>query len=117
MTREPKVTDLLDREGAGAPPRRNGELVFTAPWESRVFGLTMLLYRTGRFEWDEFRTLLIEEIGDWQARHPDGGGWSYYERWQSAFERLLANKGLCDVGELNRRSASLATRPQGHDHR
>jgi len=116
MTRDAKATDVLDSEGAAAPPRRNGELLFTAPWESRLFGLTMLLHRAGLFEWDDFRALLIEEIRDWETRHPDGHGWSYYERWQFAFERLLATRGLCNLEELERKSAALASRPAGHDH-
>jgi hypothetical protein len=31
--------DLLDVDGIADPPRRNGELIFEAPWQSRVFGL------------------------------------------------------------------------------
>jgi nitrile hydratase accessory protein len=116
MTRDTRATDVLDTAGAAAPPRRNGELLFSAPWESRIFGLTMLLHRAGRFEWDDFRALLIEEIRAWEARHPDGHGWSYYERWQAALEKLLANKNLCSPQELDRKTASLAARPRGHDH-
>jgi nitrile hydratase accessory protein len=116
MTLELKAMELLDGQGAAAPPRRNGELVFGAPWESRIFGLTMLLHKAGLFDWDDFRTLLIEEIRSWEAQHPDGRGWSYYERWQSAFETLLANRGLCNAEELAGRSAALAARPEGHDH-
>lgn len=116
MTLDARLTDVLDTEGAAAPPRRNGELLFTAPWESRVFGLTMLLHGAGLFQWDDFRALLIEEIRTWEAKHPDGHGWSYYQRWQSAFERLLAIKGLCSVEDLDRRSSHLASRPPGHDH-
>ena len=33
--------ELLDATGKAAPPRVNGELVFQAPWERRVFGLTL----------------------------------------------------------------------------
>jgi len=113
-TREP--TGLLDAEGAAAPPRRNGELVFNAAWESRLFGLTLSLHRAGLFEWEEFRRRLIEEIAAWE-RHPEPRGeWSYYERWQAAFENLLAAKGLCSAEELQQRAAAFAARPAGHDH-
>ena len=108
----------LDVDGKTAPPRSNGELVFEAPWESRVFGVTMALYDTGRFEWDEFRAYLIEEIERWELEseaRPDLQ-WSYYARWQSALERLLASKGLCDGSELAERARALAARPPGHDH-
>ena len=38
----------LDEDGAAAPPRENGELAFSAPWEGRLFGLTMTLVEAGR---------------------------------------------------------------------
>ena len=107
----------LELEGPAAPPRRNGELVFAAPWESRLFGLTLALREAGLFEWEEFRRLLIEEIGAFDAAGDAAGAWSYYERWEAAFERLLAAKGLCTAAELDARARALADRPAGHDHR
>jgi nitrile hydratase accessory protein len=106
----------LDETGPAAPPRQNGELVFAAPWESRLFGLTMALMQAGAFEWEEFRTQLIAAIGEWE-RQPDHDAWRYYERWQVALERLLAAKDLCSQSELSRRTEALAARPAGHDHR
>ena len=121
MTRAPNPTDaanaaLLDSAGPAAPPRQNGELVFNAPWEGRVFGLTMALHRAGRFDWEDFRRLLIDEIQKWERAHSSGDAYSYYERWQAALERLLAAKNLCAGGELGDRVASLAQRAPGHDH-
>jgi nitrile hydratase accessory protein len=104
----------LDLEGPAAPPRRNGEIVFETPWESRLFGLTLALCEAGAFAWDDFRRLLIEEIGRADAR--GAGGWSYYASWEAAFERLLAAKGLCAGSELEARVRALAGRPAGHDH-
>ena len=103
----------LDLEGPAAPPRRNGELAFEAPWESRLFGVTLALCEAGRFEWEEFRRLLIEEIARDDAAP---GGFHYYRRWQAAFERLVAAKNLCASDELAARTRSLAARPAGHDH-
>jgi nitrile hydratase accessory protein len=111
-----KSTEVLDRDGPSAPPRRNGELLFEAPWESRLFGLTMSLFRAGLFEWDEFRELLIAEIAHWEHAHPDGIGWSYYACWQAAFESLLDAKGLCHPAELGVKVEEFAARPAGHDH-
>ena len=102
------MSALLDVAGPGAPPRRNGELVFAAPWESRVFGVTMALHGAGRFAWDEFRTRLIAEIGRGTA--------PYWECWATALEQLLAAKGLCPRADLDSRVAALAMRPAGHDH-
>ena len=67
---------LLDAAGPAAPPRDNGELVFAAPWESRAFGLALALTETGLIDWEDFRQALIREIGDWEAAHPSGEGWS-----------------------------------------
>jgi nitrile hydratase accessory protein len=91
-------------------------LLFNAPWESRLFGLTLTLHRAGVFAWDEFRDLLIEEIATWEHGPEPRPEWSYYERWQAALERLLAAKGLCSAEELQRRAESFAARHPGHDH-
>ena len=112
---EPAIA-ALDAEGPAAPPRRNGELVFEAPWESRLFGLTLSLHRAGLFAWEEFRALLIAEIRAWEAAGHPQAEWSYYQRWQAAFEALLAAKGLCAPPELERRMRAFAARPGGHDH-
>jgi len=69
-------------------PRDNGDLVFTAPWESRVFGLvTAYLEATGQ-PWEAFRQRLIVAI----AAAPAGAG--YYESFTVAFEALLAADGV-----------------------
>jgi nitrile hydratase accessory protein len=108
--------ELLDVGGPAAPPRRNGELVFEAPWESRLFGLTLSLHRAGLFEWEEFRQRLIGEIAAWERAAGPGAAWSYYERWQAAFEALLAAKGLLAAPELDARARAFAALPPGHDH-
>ncbi|MEX2207159.1 MAG: nitrile hydratase accessory protein [Myxococcota bacterium] len=99
-----------------APPRRNGELVFEAPWEGRVFGVAAALCERGVFSWDEFRVCLITEIADWERRHALDEPYRYYARWQAALERLLVEKGLCSAVELDSREHALASRPAGHDH-
>jgi nitrile hydratase accessory protein len=108
---------VLDARGPAAPPRRNGELVFDAPWESRVFGITMALYEQGRFEWDEFRGRLIAAIGREEREHPAGAPFPYYACWLAALEELLAAKGMCAAAALRERAGELAARPAGHDHR
>jgi nitrile hydratase accessory protein len=102
------VTAALDLAGPAAPPRSNGELVFAAPWESRVFGVTMALHQAGRFAWEEFRQRLIAEIGT--------GARTYWASWAAALEELLAAKGLCARGEVAARVRELEARPAGHDH-
>ena len=106
----------IDAEGPAAPPRSNGELVFEAPWEGRLFGITLALFEDGRFVWDEFRALLIDEIARFERDAPAGAVYRYYECWQAALERLLASKGLCAADELSDRTHLLSERPHGHDH-
>ena len=106
----------LDLAGPAAPPRQNGELVFAAPWESRLFGLTLALCQTGVFEWEEFRRLLIEEIGGFDRSGAPPETYRYYACWQRALERLLASQGVCAEAELDSRARALAARPPGHDH-
>lgn len=107
---------VLDWDGALSPPRRNGELVFDTLWESRVFGMTMTLYERGAFRWEEFRDRLIQAIAAWERSHDPRAPYRYWECWLAAFERLVAEKGLCPADALDARVSALAARPRGHDH-
>ena len=93
----------------------NGELVFDAPWQSRVFGIARTLCENGMYEWDEFRACLIASIDDW-ARREGGGEYRYYDLFLSALTTLLAAKGIVLECDLVHRSDELAARPHGHDH-
>lgn len=83
-------TDLADVDGPAAPPRRNGELVFDAPWQSRVFGLCAAIVEM-RFNGDRepFRQQLIAAI----AAKPER---PYWESWTAALQRLVLEAGLID---------------------
>jgi hypothetical protein len=65
-------------------PRRNGELAFDAPWQSRVFGLAAAVVEQA-FGGDRepFRRELIAAI----AAAPDR---PYWESWTAALETLAA---------------------------
>lgn len=108
----------LDTEGPAAPPRANGEVVFTDPWQSRLFGTTMRLVDTGHIEWPRFRELLITEIGSHQqVVGPDpGDAYDYWGCWQRALEALLDDLAVVPGPELTATAEALATRPAGHDH-
>jgi nitrile hydratase accessory protein len=113
------LTDLpvdLPITGPTAPPRSNGEMVFDAPWESRLFGVTMALVEADRFSWTEFQRRLIAAVGRWEADHPDGEGYRYYERWAEALESLLDDRGIVAIETTDARAHALAARPAGHDH-
>jgi nitrile hydratase accessory protein len=110
------MTVELDPAGPAAPPRRNGELVFAAPWERRLFGVTLALHERGVFAWNDFRALLIDEIARWQATAAPGATYAYYERWELALSRLLGERGLIDPAAVEARARELAALPPGHDH-
>jgi hypothetical protein len=88
---------LLDVDGIAAPPRRNGELVFEAPWQSRVFGLSAAIVATC-FNGDRepFRQQLIAAI----AADPDR---PYWDSWTLALQQLVLDEGLLDKLSIERR--------------
>ena len=108
--------ELLDRVGPAAPPRDNGELAFDAPWQPRLFGMTLSLVDGGVIEWTEFRDGLIAEIGRWDASHQPGDDYHYWDHWRQALETLLDRTGDVAGRELTARSIDMAARPAGHDH-
>jgi nitrile hydratase accessory protein len=112
----PELPAVLDAAGSTAPPRLNGTLVFAEPWERRLFGVTMALHEAGHFEWEDFRQQLIAAIGRWEAAHPDGDGYCYYEQWLTALQGVLEASELVPGAELRARTAAFAARPAGHDH-
>jgi nitrile hydratase accessory protein len=92
---------VADMSGAGAVPRRNGELVFAAPWQGRAFGMAVALNEGRLYEWDEFRSQLVARIADAEA---GGEASDYYERWLAAFETLLTEKGVLTRAEIEQRA-------------
>lgn len=75
-------------------PRRNGELTFDAPWQTRAFGLAAAVVET-RFgkDWEPFRTRLIAAIAADEER-------PYWESWTVALEDLLVTAGLVSADDL-----------------
>lgn len=125
----------LDLDGPAAPPRINGELVFSHPWQGRLFATTMALCDAGRLDYGVFRDRLIAAIAasveaslaaslaaSVEASAVDvaspGGvappaaiaspNDSYWAAWQDALEAELEHRGLCDATELTSRSIAFA---------
>ena len=97
---------IADMDGASSLPRKNGELVFDAAWEARVFGMTISMHERQLFAWNEFRDHLIEEIATADRAGSDS---TYYERWLEAFEHLLVERGLLSHEELAARLEEFAS--------
>jgi nitrile hydratase accessory protein len=98
-----------DLERAVSPPRDNGEIVFAAPWERRVFGVTVALCRSRACEWERFRERLIMRIAEDQTR-------PYWESWAIALEDVLTDTAALAHEELDARYQAFLTRTAGHDH-
>ncbi|HUA40630.1 MAG TPA: nitrile hydratase accessory protein [Streptosporangiaceae bacterium] len=111
------MTAPLDVEGPAAPPRSNGELVFSEPWESRAFGMAVSLYEAGAFTWPEFQQALIARIGAWETSPARHEPWNYYRLWLAALEDVLSSLRAVSADEVSARAQALAQRPAGHDHR
>ena len=89
---------VADLEGL---PRRNGELVFETPRQSRAFGMAVVLNERGTYVWNEFRGRLVAEI----ARDPEC---EYYGSWLAALEGVLLDQGVLTAEELDRRRGEYA---------
>jgi nitrile hydratase accessory protein len=106
------VSSELD--GDLAPPMSNGEVVFEAPWQGRVFGMARALADAGFYTWDEFRASLIREIASWDRGGE--GDYAYYDHFLRALEGLLEAKGMLDAAAIDQRFLSFRQRPHDHDH-
>jgi len=92
---------VAQMDGKAALPRKNGELVFAAPWQGRAFGMAVALHERGLYEWEEFRQELIRAIAE--AERSDQP-FEYYACWLLAFERLLARRGILDPADVEERT-------------
>ncbi len=96
------VTELT---GPAAPPRRNGELVFDAPWQGRAFGMALGVVQHLGLEWKVFQERLIAEI----ARHPEA---PYYDSWVAALEQLVLDYAAASAGEMQAAQRAVRLRPR-----
>lgn len=96
------MTSPVDRRVADIRelPRRNGELVFDEPWESRAFGMAVALDEAGAIDFEAFRQRLIQEVAEDDAR-------PFYAAWLEALESLVVERTPTSSDELERRAASF----------
>lgn len=87
-----------------AYPRKNGEPVFDAPWQSRAFGMVVRLHASGVYPWDDFKALLIDEIAKQPCKDAPVDSTQYYLQWVNAFWRLLVAKELLSEAEMKLRA-------------
>jgi len=101
------IHDMGGMDGFGPVTREANEPIFHADWERRVLAIVSVAMAAAEFNIDEFRHA-IERIppGQYLAS-------SYYERWLSAAETLLVERGLVTreelIAKLNDAAESLRT--------
>src|SRR5438270_7960441 len=108
-------TTQIELDGPVEPPRKNGELVFEAPWEALAFGIAMLLNHQEIYPWSEFSDRLAAEISAEGASHdatvlpvPPDTESRYYEQWLAVLEGLILKKELLTVEEIDVRTEEFA---------
>ena len=84
---------VREMTGSAAPPRRNGELVFEAPWQGRAFGMAIAVVERLGLQWKDFQQRLIAAI----ATDPER---PYYDSWVTALEQLLLDYRVVRPDEL-----------------
>jgi len=108
---DPRIANMDEQI---ALPRKNGELVFEAPWEARAFGMAVVLNEAGVYPWRDFSQGLAAETA---AADQRGLPTRYYERWLETLAKLAIARGLVTPEELDERTAEYASGVHDdHDH-
>jgi|SRR5262252_313580 len=111
---DPRIANMDEQL---ALPRKNGELVFEAPWEARAFGMAVVLNEAGVYPWRDFSQGLAAETAAADQRGTPVG---YYERWLETLTKLAVARGLVTPEELDARTteyaAGLHDAHEAHDH-
>lgn len=86
------------------PPRlpldQDGGPVFSAPWEARVFAMTVKAHQAGVFSWSEWAEALGAELALDGMDDSGDALTGYYDHWLAAFEKLLTAKGVAGPRQL-----------------
>jgi len=94
--------DLGGMHGLGPIEIEADEPLFHAPWERRVFALTLAMGARGEWNIDMSRHAR-------ENRDPvDYLSSSYYELWLKGLEKLMAERGLLSPDEIEARMAEIA---------
>jgi nitrile hydratase accessory protein len=96
------------RAAAAVPgiPQDDDGPVFREPWEAQAFAMAVLLHGRGVFTWVEWAAALAAEIQRAQAAGDADAGDTYYRHWLATLERLVAEKGVTTLHDLQRYRAA-----------
>ena len=105
-----KVDEIIEAARAVAPQAQ-----FKEPWEARAFAITVALWQSRRFQWDEFQQSLIAEIASADAAgSADVSGADYYQHWLAALLTMLSDRGIADAAALEAQIGTLPPLPSPH---
>lgn len=96
------VHDMGGMHGFGPVQREENEPVFHAPWEGRIFGITVGFGRSLRAG-ERFDLERLDPVKYLES--------SYYERWMLALENSLLESGTLTADELDARMAFFRENP------
>ena len=100
--------------GGGASEER----VFTEPWQAQAFAVVVTLTDQGCFTWKEWTVAFSGVLAESENCGGASDGSDYYFSWVKALERIVFEKGITDLSDLE--SARLAWEtaykitPHGH---
>jgi len=97
-------------------PRGDDGPVFREPWEASAFAIAVSLKERGLFTWGEWAKTLGDEIKKAQAAGDPDTGETYYRHWLAALERILVEKGVADLHQLERTRDAWARACQRTPH-
>jgi len=96
-------------------PTPQDEPLFQAPWEARAFAIVNQMSTDNYYSWSEWTHYLVNEIS--ASEQISLGKKTYYEKWLSACEKLLTDKGLLTPEAIQNRVAELLSeREAEHKH-
>lgn len=90
-----RINDVGGLEGFGLPRPELDEPPFRADWEAHVFAMNRALIGAGIYNLDEFRDAVERMSPDQYLAS------SYYEKWFSAVQTLLVEKGVLTQEEID----------------
>ncbi|MDR7127568.1 nitrile hydratase accessory protein [Pseudotabrizicola sp. 4114] len=87
------------------PLGSNDEPIFHAPWQARLFALTVMLVQRGLFTWPDWtKALSAKCTPDELIRDSPGSSEthaeSYYMAWSHALSELLVERGVTDLSDV-----------------
>ena len=97
------MSDAVSWHALPALPRDREGPVFHEPWEAQAFALAVRLSGAGYFTWSEWAETLSQEIIAAQQHGDADIGYTYYQHWLNALERLCADKGLVEHQHMYQR--------------